>query len=1482
MDFLRLMKRTRRLPTVRPHHRRRLLLEPLEFRRMLAPVVSSLTPTAASHSAVVSTDVEVTFTETLGAGTVTDQTFAVHGMQTGRLRTADSDLFSAAGPVATVNPADNFLPGEQIQATVTAGIQNGSGQAATPFVWQFRTRVTSGTGLLLDSGPGFGNSNSNDVQLGDFDGDGDLDAFVANFNEPNRVWVNQGGTQGGTPGAFSDSGLSLGVYASYRSSLGDVDGDGDLDAFVVNVGGQGNRVWINQGGSQPGPAGVFLDSSQSLGSLASRDVELGDVDGDGDLDAFVVNSYQSNRVWLNQGGIQGGAPGTFSDSNQTMGAAASYGLELGDLDGDGDLDAVVANLGVANRVWLNQGGAQSGAPGVFSDSGQSLSDAQSTGVSLGDVDHDGDLDAVVSNYFQGNRVWLNQGGSQGGTAGQFSNSGQSLGSFPSWGVNLGDLDGDGDLDAFVPNYNQGSRVWINQGGLQNGTTGTFADSDQSLGSFYSFGAALGDLDGDGDLDALVANYNQGNRVWINQNLDYGDAPDSFGTSADRDGARHVPAGPTLGLTRDSESSAQPTADATGDDVTNTGAVDDEDGVTFGVLTVGQLGAQVTVNVAGAVARLDAWIDFNKDGTFDGSGERIANSTAMVVGDNLVSFDVPSDAVSAQSLITRFRLSTAGGLGPRGAAVDGEVEDHTVTIAAPSGLGSLVDSLQSLGTFSSRDVSLGDLDADGDLDVFVANFTQANRVWINQGGSQGGTLGTFVDSSQTLGTAQSTAVSLGDVDGDGDTDALIANSNEADRVWINQGGSQSGSAGTFSDSGQILGTTTSLDVAVGDLDGDGDLDALFADYAGNRVWINQGGAQNGTAGTFSDSGQGLGTFPSYGISLGDLDADGDLDAFVANNGGNRIWINQGLAQGGVPGTFGDSNQSLGTSKSYGAVLGDLDGDGDLDAFVANDGQPNHLWINQGGTQGGTAGTFSDGAQSLGSFNSSELSLGDLDGDGDLDAFVVNAAAQGNRVWVNQGGAQGGSAGTFSDGSQSLGTFTSSSTSLGDVDGDGDLDAFVTNRNEGNRIWLNQGQPMVIEHGVNGIGNTNRSAVASAILKFDRIVTISNVSSLRIYNHTTNTPLNIAAAQLENNGSTDVTWNFSSVNFPAGYYTAELPNTGATSVSGVPLAESYTFAFHVLPGDSDGDLTVGFGDFGELAANFNTVGGPILGPGDMNADGAVNFTDFGILATGFNSTVSVASMDFGDAPQTGTAFPTTLPDGARHVLGSTLFLGAGVDGELDGQPDATATGDDNSGDDEDGISFAGLQAGGSATITATAISVGGFLNAWIDFSGDGDWDDVGEHVLVDRSLSTAVTNLTIPVPAGATLAPTFARFRLTASPGYSYGGLAPDGEVEDYQLTIAAAFSRSLRTATDELVGGQLWNEIFADKWGGAVTKSDSLAAAAPDVQQTIASPAAAEPAIDPVAMNRRSSLMVRPTPHALDDDLVDRVFAQLTDWDSTEF
>ncbi|MGQ0621416.1 MAG: Calx-beta domain-containing protein [Panacagrimonas sp.] len=159
-------------------------------------------------------------------------------------------------------------------------------------------------------------------------------------------------------------------------------------------------------------------------------------------------------------------------------------------------------------------------------------------------------------------------------------------------------------------------------------------------------------------------------------LDFGDARDPrFPTLLENDGARHQVGSFFLGASVDPELDGEPSEFADADDISG---VDDEDGVTFPAkLSPGET-ATVGLFVNGGSGVVDAWIDFNDDGDWDDSGERIADHYAVIPGDNALSFSVPSP-LPVRSFISRVRLSSSGVDAPTGFAADGEVEDGMVAV-----------------------------------------------------------------------------------------------------------------------------------------------------------------------------------------------------------------------------------------------------------------------------------------------------------------------------------------------------------------------------------------------------------------------------------------------------------------------------------------------------------------------------------------------------------------------------------------------------------------------------------------------------------------------------------------------------------------------------------------------------------------------------------------------------------------------------------
>ena len=314
-------------------------------------------------------------------------------------------------------------------------------------------------------------------------------------------------------------------------------------------------------------------------------------------------------------------------------------------------------------------------------------------------------------------------------------------------------------------------------------------------------------------------------------------------------------------------------------------------------------------------------------------------------------------------------------------------------------------------------------------------------------------------------------------------------------------------------------------------------------------------------------------------------------------------------------------------------------------------------------------------------------------------------------------------------------------------------------------------------ING-NHANRSGIRELTIAFSDAVVVGSAASLKLFNHTTGQTVSLVGATLVNDGTTSPSWGLSTVVLPDGRYTAEIP----ASATSPDLVGTYSFTFHKLAGDLDGDGTVNFNDTVPLSLNFGASGATYI-DGDADGDGLVNFNDTVPISLNFGVSLPELTYDFGDAPEIGTMFPTTLANnGARHVItGNTLFLGADRDAEPDGQPSTDAMAD---GPDENGFDFDSLIRGTNVNVAVTS-SGEGFINGWIDFNRDGDWDDLGEQVFDDVPVTAGANNLQVAVPAAATLGTTFSRFRLTADAGYSYFGLARDGEVEDYQLTVADA-------------------------------------------------------------------------------------------------
>ncbi|MEI7771378.1 MAG: VCBS repeat-containing protein [Chloroflexales bacterium] len=316
----------------------------------------------------------------------------------------------------------------------------------------------------------------------------------------------------------------------------------------------------------------------------------------------------------------------------------------------------------------------------------------------------------------------------------------------------------------------------------------------------------------------------------------------------------------------------------------------------------------------------------------------------------------------------------------------------------------------------------------------------------------------------------TSVAWGDVDGDGDLDLAVGNQGEKSRIYRNctvktgaaadPCGAATGMSGTLIWEAPSVANT--VGVALADADGDGDLDLALANqdepsliYRNCTVKASAVDPLCGAVAGMSSTliWQAGAASATTSMAWGDLDGDGDLDFVLGNQGeASQIYRNGGA------GTFTlDAPAWQADAPSTQAVaLGDINGDGDLDIVLGNSSEQSQIYRNctlsDGALCAGASFALDSWAPS-GTDQASAVALGDVNGDGLPDLAVGNNGLP-NKVFLNVAGAGISSAATFT----AAANVNTRSLAWGDVDGDGDLDLAVGNQGKPSQLYRNsQGSP-----------------------------------------------------------------------------------------------------------------------------------------------------------------------------------------------------------------------------------------------------------------------------------------------------------------------------------------------------------------------------------------------------------------------------------------
>ena len=887
------------------------------------------------------------------------------------------------------------------------------------------------------------------IALGDMDGDGDLDVVTGNWNQPNRVYLNNGNEDpfaNATVLNITDDGDNTESIA-----LGDMDGDGDLDVVAGNS--RINRLYLNNGAENPFTGHNITDDPNITHAVA-----VGDVDGDGNLDVVFGNFDQLNRLYLNNGSENPFA--NVTGLNITADDHSTRAIALGDMNGDGRLDVVVGNRNEPSRLYLNNGSENPFANVDGTNIGDDVN--LSRAIALGDIDGDGDLDVSIARR-RANRLYLNNS-----SGNPFVNIAERLNitndEDDTHAIAIGDIDGDGDLDVVAGNSeDEGApnRLYLN-----NGTSDPFANvmgSNITDDAHNTESIALGDMDGDGDLDVVAGNSEQ----------------------EDKDG-KIIPQPNRLYLNNGTEN---PFANVTGftisDDLHNTKSIALGDVNGDGLLDVIAGNSFHTTKGEDGIERmiLEANRLYLNNGTADPfanvTGSNITNdldnTESIALGD--VNGDELLDVVAGNSIL---RTIDEGG--------NEEIKAMANRLYLNNGTGDPFAKVSGRNITDDRDttlsIALGDVDGDGDLDVVAGIRVQPNRLYLNNG--TGDPFAKVSGRNITEDVDRTFSIALDDMDGDGDLDVVAGNRDQPDRLYLNNGGENPFVNVKGFDITEEENRV--LSIALGDMDGDGDLDVVAGNGRNqpNRLYLNNSTANpfaNVTGVPMTDDKN-----DARSIALGDVNGDELLDVVTGNwEQPGRVYLNNGTANPfvnviGHPIITGD-----GKDATRSIALGDVDGDGLLDVVIANEHQPNRLYLNNG-----TANPFANVpglniTDDAGATRS--IALGDVDGDGDLDVIAGNSVPETeeekgtpNRVYLNNGTADPFANVTginiTDDNDQTF------SITLGDVDNDGDLDVVAGNsgdRGAVNRLYLNNGTPDPFAS-IDGIDITkDRDSTLSVVLK-----------------------------------------------------------------------------------------------------------------------------------------------------------------------------------------------------------------------------------------------------------------------------------------------------------------------------------------------------------------------------------------------------------------
>ena len=815
---------------------------------------------------------------------------------------------------------------------------------------------------------------------GDFNEDG-IEDFVS-LPDTSLLYVNLGNGDGTFHTPVSYAGVPFGA----AGAAVDVNGDGHLDLIIFGI--QNQSTFVSQVGVLLGNGdGTFQPVSSFASGHLGTGIAVADLNGDGYPDIATVNSSDNNlAIFLGKG------DGTFQPKAAYTGSTSSsalYNLVIGDFNGDGKPDIVVATYAGLN-LFLGNG------DGTFPSTPTSTISAQAPiQVTSGDFNHDGKLDLAALNFANGGMsVLLGNGNGTFQTALEYGGAGSGT------QITVGDFNGDGFQDIALNGLNANSNFYLGNG------DGTFQSAGGVPDSGYNEGIVAVDLDGDGLDDLIVGTWNtsQAYHILIAQHTQTAIAtgvavpgPGTQQVTANYEGdAAHATsvsaAVPLMPQSSTTVLTASPVSSASGSPVTFTATITPTPGGAGTPGTVGFFAGATLLGTGNVTGNTATYTTSSLPGGYSSltaiyAGNAVLNGSTSAVlnffvgAQTALSLAVSSTSATVGSAVT---LTASASLSPSGTVLTSGV----VTFSYQGTINGVTSSA-SFGTVALNNAGTAALGINPGPGVFVVTATLAGQASLGPAVSTPQTITFSYSIAPTTVTSLTSTGSTGDytlvstVTGFGRAapggtipflDTSAANAVVATAAL----GAATGYT-TVTALNSPLTAASNVQVATGDFNRDGYTDVATITSSGSvMVQLGLGGNTFQTAVSYTVRSGSLSS-----IVAADVNGDGATDLVVWSNGANRVYVLLGNGDGAFQTASGAQvlNPGFGGSSSNGLAVADMNNDGYPDILVLDN---NFNYINV--LLGNGNGTFQAVKHTIIPYNANDFAVGDFNGDGKADVAI----------------------------------------------------------------------------------------------------------------------------------------------------------------------------------------------------------------------------------------------------------------------------------------------------------------------------------------------------------------------------------------------------------------------------------------------------------------------------------------------------------------